>query len=299
MPFYCHYGKKPGESPDHKHETVAEMRSAHGLHGAKQSVPAASSPAAGTSLPEPASVPAAADSRAPRVPPTAPEPVATLSDEYRWIDRQPWHETKRQDARKFGMRSRESLPISPDTWKNWSDEWDAVVAVDGNGRVVNEPRLKLLKGMISMIPDGYYAAQADDTATVDFVMISRPNRGNYKDHIKVSTQHSENWMPRLALMPNGRWLVLDRSVIEPLMLVVADHRTCARRYAIELQHCCVCNTALTDDRSRHYLIGPICDKKPQWQHVIEEVDDINGGLSYEDLVRLGQPTRVWQEKILL
>jgi hypothetical protein len=55
---------------------------------------------------------------------------------------------------------------------------------------------------------------------------------------------------------------------------------------------------LTDDRSRHYLIGPDCDDKPQWKWVIEEVDDKNDGLSYEQLVARGLPTRIWQDKAL-
>lgn len=289
MAFWC---TKGGDR--HQHESIAEMYSAH-PDEPEHSAPAVRDCAPAPTLPATATRPAEPVPVAPTATVTEAPVVNTLGNEYNWIDRQPWHETKRQDARKFCMRNREKLPLPGTEWERWSEAWDAVVAVDANGREVTDPRLKLLKGMIALIPDGYYATQADDTATVDFIMLSRPNRGQYKDHIKVSTQHSENWMPRLAVMPNGRWLVLDRRAIEPLMLLVSDYRGCARRYAIEVQSCCVCNTTLTDDRSRHYLIGPICDKKPQWQHVIEEVDDLNGGLSYEDLVAKGLPTRVWQE----
>lgn len=301
MSFYCRHGLEPGESPTHKHETVAEMRSMHALDGGKESDPAASHPSPGTHLPASPSSPAAGDSVAPSR--TSEEVRVLVEQQRRWVNERAWHETKKEDAVKHLMMNR-TLLVNPKTdgldWEVWSDKWDAVYAVDANGRIVEDPRLKLLKGMIPMIPDGYFATQADDTATVDFLMLSRPNRGQYKDHIKVSTQHSENWMPRLALMPNGRWLVLDRSKIDPLMLVVADYRTCALRYAVELQHCWVCNTALTDDRSRHYLIGPICDKKPQGVSWLEKVDnEFNGGLTYDDLVRLGQPTRVWQESVSL
>lgn len=290
MSFWCTTG-----GDRHQHETLAEMRAAHAPSRGEESDSKTREPRAGTPVPATATVPAEPVPVAPAAIVTAPRPDY-YQREQDWIARQPWTDDKKQDARRNVLRNRPNLPISPSDWDEWSAKWDAVLGVDAHGREVNDPRLKLLKGMIDMIPDGYYAAQADEGGHVDFIMLSRPNKGQYKNHIKVSTQHSENWMPRLALMPNGRWLVLDRSTIGPLMLVVADYRACARRYAIELQHCWVCNTALTDDRSRHYLIGPICDKKPQGPGWIDEVDNLNDGLSFEQLVARGMPTRVWQQE---
>lgn len=165
-------------------------------------------------------------------------------------------------------------------------------------KMETDPRLKMIEGMIDMIPDGYYATAKDEGGHVDFLRISRPTRGRFAGTVKIQTEHSEQWRERMVRWASGKWSVYDSSVIEPLMLVIADHKTCARRYSIELQSCCVCNKLLTDDRSRHYLIGPICDKKDAWQYMIEWVDEHNDGLSFEELVRLGKPTRVWQDRSL-
>lgn len=162
---------------------------------------------------------------------------------------------------------------------------------------MTDPRLDLIKGMIDLVPDGYYATQKESGATVDFLRISRPTRGKFAGTLKVQTQHSERWENVLILWPGGTWSTFDFRAIDMLLLVIADHHTCARRYSVELQACCRCNTQLTDDRSRHYLIGPECEK--HWPWALEEVDNMeeNLGLTYEQLVDRGLPTRIWQDKI--
>lgn len=162
-------------------------------------------------------------------------------------------------------------------------------------RPMQDPRLKMVESMLAHISDGYYATAPDGAGGhVDFIRISRPVKGRFRGCIKIQTQHSDLWRNRLVRWPSGYWEVDQASVIDALLLVIADAKTCARRYSIELQHCQKCNKKLTDDRSRHYLIGPDCESQGN-ESVIEEVDLINDGMTYEQLVRRGMPTRVWQE----
>lgn len=182
-----------------------------------------------------------------------------------------------------------------------SEYLDELIAARKRERAMRtaDPRLDILKGMIDMIPDGYYAtAPEGEGGHVDFLRISRPTKGQYRDCVKIQTQHSDKWKEALLLQPSGRWWVRKPSAIDMMFLVVADTRSCRTRYSIEMQACHHCNTPLTDDRSRHYLIGPICEKKYNLGWVIAEVDDKNGGLSFEELVARGLPTRIWQEREL-
>jgi hypothetical protein len=163
---------------------------------------------------------------------------------------------------------------------------------------VTDPRLEMVKGMLPLIPDGYYATAPEGSGGhIDFVRISRPMKGRFKGALKVHTQHSEAWKEALILWPSGQWSVYRTSAVDTLLLVIADHKSCARRYGIELQSCMRCNKELTDDRSRHYLVGPECETKHGFTWPIEYADEQNNGLSYEQLVARGLPTRVWQERV--
>ena len=160
--------------------------------------------------------------------------------------------------------------------------------------MTEDPRLTMIQGMLDMIPDGFYATQEHDGATVDFIRINRPTSGKMKNSLKVQTQHSERWDNALVWWAgSGKWSCYNSRAIPMIMLVLGDHKSCARRYSIELQRCARCGKELTDDRSRHYLIGPECEKHRPW--AIEEVDDRNDGLSFEQMVRRGIPTRTWQD----
>lgn len=169
-------------------------------------------------------------------------------------------------------------------------------------RRVDDPRLEMIKGMIDFIPDGYYATAKDgEGGHVDFLRIKRTTKATRRlpaGVLKIQTQHSERWEDALLLYPSGRWYVFRRAAIEMVLLVIADHKTCARRYGIEVQACQRCNKTLTDDRSRHYLIGPECEQKHGGAMVIEEVDDLNDGLSFEQLVARGLPIREWQKSVV-
>jgi hypothetical protein len=161
-----------------------------------------------------------------------------------------------------------------------------------------DPRLDILKGMIDMVPDGYYATPPAERDKIDFVRVSRPTKGQYRGSIKIQTKHAETWREALVLWPSGQWSVRRTGIIEAMFMVIADTQSCRIRYSIEVQACHHCNTGLTDARSRHYLIGPVCEKKYNLQWAINEVDDKNDGMSFEELVARGLPTRVWQEREL-
>lgn len=147
-----------------------------------------------------------------------------------------------------------------------------------------DPRLELLKGVISMIPDGYFATQLEDGARVDFIRLSHPKRNKFAGALKIQTLHAERLETEAVLWPGGNWSIYKSSVIDILMLLVVDHRTAALRYGREINRCTRCNTRLTDAYSRHYGIGPICDKI--WTWVIDMVDEANDGKSFEELSRL-------------
>lgn len=150
-----------------------------------------------------------------------------------------------------------------------------------------DPRLDLLSGIISMIPDGYFATQAEDGAKVNFVRLSHPRRNKYAGGLKIQTQHAERLETEAVLWPSGSWSIYRSSIVDILMLLVVDHRTAALRYGRESKRCTRCNTSLTDGPSLHYGIGPVCDK--EWPWVIDMVDEANDGKCYEQLVREGSP----------
>lgn len=141
-----------------------------------------------------------------------------------------------------------------------------------------DPRHAMISGLLAMIPDGYYAVHEYEGGHVTFLRISRPKKDKYRDAIKVQTVHGSYGAPRLsthpvaALWPSGTLSVYDRSgtVEDALLLLVADAMGARRRYAKLIGHCCRCNATLTDDRSRHYGIGPECVK--HMPEIVEQVD---------------------------
>lgn len=146
-----------------------------------------------------------------------------------------------------------------------------------------DPRLAFADSLLDLVNDGYYAVEEAEGEKINFLYISRPNKGNYKDTIKMSTQHGPRWSPALVRYPgDGGWEVHDREAVNYLMLVIADPVGCLLRYGC-LGHCCKCNTELTDMRSRHYGIGPECEKKAGSSYIIDLVDQANDGKSWEQL----------------
>ena len=164
-----------------------------------------------------------------------------------------------------------------------------------------DPRLEMIGSMLDIVPDGYYAtAPQGEGGHVDFLRFTHVTKSTKRipaGTLKIQTQHSEQWMEALVRWPSGKWSVYKQSAIEMVMLVIADYKTCARRYAIEVQACMRCNKQLTDDRSRHYLVGPECETKHGFTWPIAYADEQNDGLSYEQLVARGKPTRIWQDAL--
>lgn len=136
-------------------------------------------------------------------------------------------------------------------------------------------RREMIAGLIDMVPDGYYAVQDHEGGHVDFIRISRPKRNKYAGSIKIQTQHGGfgdgKFNVRAAYWLGSKTLsVYYAPIVDMLLLLVADHHSAAIRYAEKSQRCLRCNAALTDERSRHYHIGPECEKlRPD---IIEAID---------------------------
>jgi len=129
----------------------------------------------------------------------------------------------------------------------------------------------MVLGLLDGVPDGYYATQLDAESKIDFIRISRPKNGRYAGTVKIQSQHAERLDTDAVVWSDGTCSIYSTTIIDILMLLVADYRTCTLRYAKEIGHCCRCNTELTDMTSIHYGIGPECVK--YWPWVIEVVDE--------------------------
>lgn len=123
------------------------------------------------------------------------------------------------------------------------------------------------------VPNGYYAWQPDSETPLTFLRVSRPKTGRMANCIKVQTQHGPNLSdPVWVAWPSGQVSVYRSMTIEETLLgIIVDYKKAARTYANEKGNCARCNTDLTDPRSRHYGIGPECEK--QWPWMIEELDE--------------------------
>jgi hypothetical protein len=142
-----------------------------------------------------------------------------------------------------------------------------------------DPRLDLIKGMVDLIPSGYYAVEKEEGDKTVFMRVSRPKadaRTRFAGSVKIQTQHGPALENALVLWPSGNWSVYDQRAVEPMLLLVADHHGAGMRYAAKIGHCMCCNADLTDERSRWYGIGPECEKKPQYAWVIPLVDETKG-----------------------
>ena len=134
-----------------------------------------------------------------------------------------------------------------------------------------DPRAEMVKGLIPAVPKGYYAVgNGPDEGALYFVFVNRPTSGKYKGAVKLSTQHGDRWVLRGVLWPSGSFSILDKRIIDALMLIVPDHIGAAIRYGQQVGHCARCNAQLTDARSRLLTIGPECEKL--WPAYVEEVE---------------------------
>ena len=138
----------------------------------------------------------------------------------------------------------------------------------------------VVKAMLAMVPEGYFAVRQYDGAPITFMRLARPSHGKFRGCTKVSSQHGPALEVRWAQWPSGhvsvyRWPGHD--IEEDLLMLIADWKSATRLYADKIKKCGRCNAKLTDPRSRFYLIGPECEKKPGWTWWIDEVADERGG----------------------
>lgn len=152
-----------------------------------------------------------------------------------------------------------------------------------------QPRTSVPLAMLDATPDGYYAVRLDENDPYRFLRIKRPQprkgvKTKWVGCIHVQSQHSETLKSVLLYAPLGarpgqpaEWLwVLRPDWEKHIILAMVDPMGTGLAYARELKHCCICGKALTDLRSRHYGIGPECEK--DHADIIEYVD----GLEEED-----------------
>lgn len=147
-----------------------------------------------------------------------------------------------------------------------------------------DPKLEFAKSMLTSLQSGYYAVRTDPTTDdIFFMRVSRPKSGTKKDALQVQSMHGTaaakpSLMEALVVWPSNRYTFFGRylqdhwrtRLVDSIMLLVTDPIGAARLYADKIGRCCRCNAALTDERSRHYGIGPECEK--YWPHIIEAVD---------------------------
>lgn len=135
--------------------------------------------------------------------------------------------------------------------------------------------------LLKAVRDGRYAFRPDANTKWSFVRISRPKNGRMKDCIKIQTQHGDDLTDRMTVYPSGHvWLPAPHMIESVLLGIIVDQTQCAIDYGREIGRCCRCGKSLTDERSRHYGIGPECEKV--WPHLIDTVDEASGG-SFEYL----------------
>lgn len=145
-----------------------------------------------------------------------------------------------------------------------------------------DPRMKLIDPMLEAVPDGYFAVEQDEKP-LTFIRLHLRTHGRRKGFRILQTQHSDDLVVRAFKYPNGDWWFIDRekTVVDLLIALVANHQRFAVLYGQTIGKCCRCGKTLTDERSRHYGIGPECEGKLPW--VIELVNNQHDGKSYEEL----------------
>jgi hypothetical protein len=148
---------------------------------------------------------------------------------------------------------------------------------------------KVVLQMLDLLPDGYYAWTPALDADVTFLRVKRypvSAKNRWRGGTLVQTQHSDELIPAWFLWPSGRVQTFrtGHSGIDIELIInglIVDHKAAAHRYAMLKGNCCICNKELTDPRSRHYGIGPDCEKTHQY--VINEVDSSNDDVPWEHL----------------
>jgi hypothetical protein len=140
--------------------------------------------------------------------------------------------------------------------------------------------VKAMLPLLDRVGDGYYAMDLGDGSHNDmkFFRLSRPTRGTDEGAVKLQWQIADNWRVAWLLRKNGSmwWPSAPFSVADYILALIADPTSAMRKYAQLIGMCCRCNTSLTDDRSRHYGIGPECEKhRPDIISMVDLEDAMN------------------------
>jgi len=138
--------------------------------------------------------------------------------------------------------------------------------------------------MLFSIREGRYAVSVEGTKRLDFVRIShikaRPGKQvRFAGCMRVQTQHGEQLKERAIISPKGEVRLMSQTMpaeylTKIFMLIIVDQRSTAILYGREKGQCCRCGKQLTDERSRHYGIGPECEK--HLPEIIDELDEAEG-----------------------
>lgn len=134
--------------------------------------------------------------------------------------------------------------------------------------------IQMLRDAIYPGVQGRFAVRADDTQPYTFFRFSMPKSGKFKGCLKIQTQHGPRYELAMAVWPNDKVTVYNASIEDELLLAVVDPNGAKIAYGRELNHCGICGTELTDERSRWYGIGPDCETR--YSQIIRLVDDTRG-----------------------
>lgn len=257
--MYTCYGDRAGIATPHQHSLAAEARVCYGLVSPGHAVPAAvvHTPATPT---------------APALPPfghrAAPRGPLSLS-QFNYI------RDLGGDTDRARLMSYEEASI-----------YITQLRAEKRGATrVTDPRLAFLKGLLAMVPDGYYACEEYDGGHVEFIRLSTPKKGKSLGLRKIQTVHGSGLGVSLKdvgwySIDRDTWHLLNKdSLIPYLQVLCVDHQGAAIRYGEKIGRCCRCNAELTDGRSRWYSIGPDCEEI--WPHIIGLVEERKGPFTGE------------------
>lgn len=134
--------------------------------------------------------------------------------------------------------------------------------------------------VLNIRTEGRYAVDVGGALQrIVFLRLTRPVKGQFKDCLKIQTQHSEKLKLAAVRYPSGSWvfsadLRYKSDIDKALSIIAVNPLDAAKLYAEELGHCARCGVELTDERSRWNCIGPECEK--HWPDFLAKIEDEKG-----------------------
>jgi hypothetical protein len=139
-----------------------------------------------------------------------------------------------------------------------------------HGHWVAKAETVVMVPLLERVPDGRFAVSMSGEP-LTFLRVSRPKSGKWAGCLKVQTQHAERYEEAWCKWEDGQVGVFKPSVEDLINVLISDWRGAARQFSKSRNRCARCGTELTDERSRHYGIGPECEK--YWPEIITMVDE--------------------------